>query len=63
MKKLLSLILAVCLVLGMASFAAADEELPSFDQLVLGENADLTAKIHFAYRRTDIPDKLNGFQA
>ncbi|MER2053869.1 MAG: ABC transporter substrate-binding protein [Clostridia bacterium] len=61
MKKLLSLILAVCLVLGMASFAAADEELPSFDQLVLGENADLTAKIHFAYHRTDIPDKLNGY--
>ena len=61
MKKLLSLILAVCLVLGMASFAAADEELPSFDQLVLGENADLTAIIHFAYHRTDIPDKLNGY--
>ena len=61
MKKLLSLILAVCLVLGMASFAAADEELPSFDQLVLGENTDLTAKIHFAYHRTDIPDKLNGY--
>ena len=61
MKKLLSLILAVCLVLGMASFAAADEELPNFDQLVLGENADLTAKIHFAYHRTDIPDKLNGY--
>ena len=37
MKKLLSLILALCLVLGMASFAAADEELPTFDQIVLGE--------------------------
>ena len=36
MKKLLSLLLALCLVLGLASFAAADEELPSFDQLVLG---------------------------
>ena len=61
MKKLFSLILALCLVLGMASFAAADEQLPTFDQLVLGENADLTAKIHFAYHRTDIPDKLNGY--
>lgn len=61
MKKLLSLILALCLVLGMASFAAADEQLPTFDQLVLGENADLTAKIHFVYHRTDIPDKLNGY--
>ena len=61
MKKLFSLILALCLILGMASFAAADEQLPTFDQLVLGENADLTAKIHFAYHRTDIPDKLNGY--
>ena len=61
MKKLFSLILALCLVLGMASFAAAEEELPTFDQIVLGENADLTAKIHFAYHRTDIPEKLNGY--
>ena len=62
MKKLFSLILAVCLVLSMASFAAAEEKtLPTFDQIVLGENADLTAKIHFAYHRTDIPDKLNGY--
>ena len=63
MKKLISLILALCLVLGMASFAAADEELPTFDQIVLGENADLTAKIHFAYHRTDIPEKLEGYVA
>ena len=63
MKKLLSLILALCLVLGMASFAAADEELPTFDQIVLGENTDLTAKIHFAYHRTDIPEKLEGYVA
>ncbi len=60
MKKLFSMILALCLILGMASFATA-EELPTFDQIVLGENADLTAKIHFAYHRTDIPDKLNGY--
>ncbi len=63
MKKLLSLILALCLVLGMASFAAADEELPTFDKIVLGENTDLSAKIHFAYHRTDIPEKLNGYVA
>ena len=63
MKKLISLILALCLVLGMASFAAADEELPTFDQIVLGENTDLTAKIHFAYHRTDIPEKLEGYVA
>ena len=45
----------------MASFASADEELPTFDKIVLGENTDLTAKIHFAYHRTDIPDKLQGY--
>ena len=61
MKKILSLVLALCLVLGLASFASAEETLPTFDQIVLGENADLTAKIHFAYHRTDIPDKLNGY--
>ena len=61
MKKILSLVLALCLLLGLASFASAEETLPTFDQIVLGENADLTAKIHFAYHRTDIPDKLNGY--
>ena len=61
MKKVLSLILAVCLMLGLASFASAEETLPTFDQIVLGENTDLTAKIHFAYHRTDIADKLNSY--
>ena len=61
MKKILSLVLAVCLMLGLASFASAEETLPTFDQIVLGENTDLTAKIHFAYHRTDIADKLNGY--
>ena len=61
MKKVLSLVLAVCLMLGLASFASAEETLPTFDQIVLGENTDLTAKIHFAYHRTDIADKLNGY--
>ena len=61
MKKLVSLVLAVCLMLGLASFASAEETLPTFDQIVLGENTDLTAKIHFAYHRTDIADKLNGY--
>ncbi len=61
MKKILSLVLALCLTLGMASFAAAEEALPTFDQLVYGENADITASILFAYHRTDIPEKLNGY--
>ncbi len=60
MKKILSLILALCLALGMASFAAADE-LPTLDQIVLGENTDLTAKIHFAYHRTDRKELLEGY--
>ncbi len=63
MKKLLALVLALCLALGMASFAAADE-LPTIDQIVLGENTDLTAKIHFAYHRTDLggdDGKLAGY--
>ena len=53
MKKLLALVLALCLALGMASFASADE-LPTFDQIVVGENTDLAAKLHFAYHRTDL---------
>jgi ABC-type glycerol-3-phosphate transport system substrate-binding protein len=61
MKKLLSLILALCMVLGMMAFASAEDALPTLDQIVLGENTDLTAKIHFVYHRTDIPDKLNGY--
>ena len=61
MKKVLSLILVLCMVLGAVSFAAAEESLPSYDQLVLGENADLTADLVFAYHRTDIADKLNGY--
>ena len=63
MKKILSLVLALCMVLGMASFASA-EELPTFDQIVLGENTDLTAKIHFVYHRTDLAGddgKLAGY--
>ena len=35
MRKLVSMLLALCLVLGMASFAAADEELPTLDQIVI----------------------------
>ena len=64
MKKLLSLILAVCLVLGLASFATAEDALPTLDQIVLGENTDLTAKVHFVYHRTDLAGddgKLAGY--
>ena len=62
MKKILSLVLALCMVLGMASFATA-EGLPSYDQLKLGDNTDLTATVKFAYHRTDLPEKLAGYVA
>ena len=62
MKKFLALILTAVMLLSVCGVAAvAESTLPTFDQLVLGENADLTAKIHFAYHRTDIPDKLDGY--
>ena len=37
MKKILSLVLALCLAFGLVSFASAEEALPTFDQLVLGD--------------------------
>ena len=62
MKKLFALVLALCLALGMASFASADE-LPTLDQIVLGENTDLAAKIHFVYHRTDRKELLDSYVA
>ncbi len=64
MKKLVSLILALCLALSLVSFASAEDELPTLDKIVLGENTDLAAKIHFAYHRTDLAGddgKLAGY--
>lgn len=62
MRKLLALALGTTLALSsMAVVPAEETELPTFDQIVLGEDTDLEAKIHFAYHRTDIPDKLNGY--
>lgn len=62
MKKFLAMLMAAVMLLSVCSVMAfAEEALPTFDQIVLGENTDLTAKIHFAYHRTDIPEKLNGY--
>ena len=62
MKKFLALMLTVLMLLSVCSaMADAESTLPTFDQIVLGENTDLTAKIHFVYHRTDIPDKLDGY--
>jgi len=64
MKKILALVMAAAMLLSVCgAMAVAEGALPTFDQLVLGENADLTAKIHFVYHRTDIPDKLEGYVA
>ena len=62
MKKFLALVVAAVMLLSVCgAMAVAESTLPTFDQIVLGENTDLTAKIHFAYHRTDIPDKLDGY--
>ena len=60
MKKLMTLFLVLCVVLSTVSFALADE-LPAFDTLVLGENADLAADLVFAYHRTDRRELLDGY--
>ena len=62
MKKILALAMTVVLLLSAcAAMAAAESALPTLDKIVLGENTDLTAKIHFVYHRTDIPEKLQGY--
>jgi ABC-type glycerol-3-phosphate transport system substrate-binding protein len=60
MKKLLSLTIALCMLLGVMSFAHADE-LPTFDKIVLGENTDIKADLVFAYHRTDRREVLDGY--
>ena len=62
MKKILSLVLALCMLLGMSAFSAADE-LPTLDQIVLGENTELAADLVFAYHRTDRREVLDGYVA
>ena len=64
MKKLLALALCALLAISCFAFASAEEELPTFDQIVLGENTDLAADIHFVYHRTDLAGddgKLAGY--
>ena len=62
MKKFLALAMTVVMLLSVCTaMAAAESTLPTFDKIVLGENADLAAKIHFVYHRTDIPEKLQGY--
>jgi ABC-type glycerol-3-phosphate transport system substrate-binding protein len=67
MKKTIQVALAIMLCLSMISCAASatpeqtGEVLPTIDELVIGENTDITANIKFVTFRTDIMDKLNSY--
>ena len=60
MKKILSMALVLCMLLGLVSFASADG-LPTLDQITLGENTDLAADLVFAYHCTDRREVLDGY--
>ena len=61
MKKFLAMALCALLALSCFAFAGAEEALPTFDQIVLGENTDLSADLLFAYHRTDREEVLKGY--
>ncbi len=61
MKKFLAMALCALLALSCFAFASAEEALPTFDQIVLGENTDLSADLLFAYHRTDREEVLKGY--
>lgn len=55
MKKLLSLVLCLMMVLSAVSFASAEATVPTIDQIKLGEDyTDLTATIKWLTHRTDL---------
>ena len=54
MKKILSLVLCLMMVLSAVSFASAEATVPTIDQIKLGEDyTDLTATIKWLPHRTD----------
>lgn len=60
MKKILSLVLCLMMVLSAVSFASAEATVPTIDQIKLGEDyTDLTATIKWLTHRTDL---VNGGQ-
>lgn len=55
MKKILSLVLCLMMVLSAVSFASAEATVPTIDQIKLGEDyTDLTATIKWLTHRTDL---------
>ncbi len=61
MNRLFAIVLAVAMLLTVFSTVAVADELPAFETLVLGENADLAADLTFAYHRTDRRELLDGY--
>ncbi len=60
MKKLLGILLSVALLCTMLSFAVAEEALPSFLDIKVGEDyTDLTASIRYLTHRTDLTPVQN----
>lgn len=55
MKKILSLVLCLMMVLSAVSFASAETTVPTIDQIKLGEDyTDLTATVKWLNHRTDL---------
>ena len=55
MKKILSLVICLMMVLSAVSFASAEATVPTIDQIKLGEDyTDLTATIKWLTHRTDL---------
>ena len=67
MKKTMLVVLVITMCLSMISCATptapnqTDNAMPTIDELVIGENTDITADIKFVTFRTDIMDKLNNY--
>ena len=60
MKKLLGILLSVALLCSMVTFSFAQEELPNFLDLKVGEDyTDLTASITYMTHRTDLTPVQN----
>ena len=60
MKKLLGILLCVAMVFAMANFSLAEETLPSFLSIKVGEEyTDLTASIKYYTHRTDLTPVQN----
>ena len=60
MKKLLGILLTVALLCTMATFSLAEEKLPNFLDIKVGQDyTDLTASIKYLTHRTDLTPVQN----